>query len=72
VGKRDIGLTSRLWWNWEVDRTSYPDWEVLVAELAAQVLTSPSSLSPHLLSHCDGTGRWIAPRTRTGRCWWRS
>jgi hypothetical protein len=45
-----------LWWNWEVDRDSYPDWEVLVAELAAQVLscahhTSPSSLSPHLLSH---------------------
>ncbi|MCU0661321.1 MAG: alpha-glucosidase [Myxococcota bacterium] len=33
VGKRDTLLGTRLWWNWELDRTSYPDWEELVAEM---------------------------------------
>jgi alpha-glucosidase len=30
VGQRSTPYGTRLWWNWEVDRTSYPDWEDLV------------------------------------------
>lgn len=33
VGKRDTGLGIRMWWNWELDRQSYPDWENLVSEI---------------------------------------
>lgn len=48
VGKHEIGETSRLWWNWEVDRVAYPDWEEMVAELAAQGIRVMAYVNPHL------------------------
>jgi alpha-glucosidase len=35
VGKRHTDLGTRMWWNWSLDRTTYPDWEDLVAEINA-------------------------------------
>lgn len=34
-GTRETALGTRMWWNWEVDRALYPDWEDLLAELRA-------------------------------------
>ena len=56
VGKREIGETSRLWWNWEVDRVAYPDWEEMVAELAAQEIRVMAYVNPHLTDVTDKPG----------------
>ena len=43
VGRRVAQGQSRLWWNWVVDRATYPDWEDLVSWLwtnhSARMLT---------------------------------
>ena len=33
VGKRTNLIGSFLWWDWQVDRSSYPDWESMIASL---------------------------------------
>ncbi len=42
VGQRKTSFGKQLWWNWELDRDRYPQWEQLVAELkqyGARVMT---------------------------------
>lgn len=42
VGQRKTSFGKQLWWNWELDRDRYPQWEALVAELkqyGARVMT---------------------------------
>ncbi len=34
VGNRAVGFGQRLWWDWQLDRQRYPDWEGMVARLA--------------------------------------
>lgn len=36
VGQRTTSFGKQLWWNWELDRDHYPDWEGLRAELEAE------------------------------------
>jgi len=47
VGKRHVGGLSRLWWNWEVDRGSYADWEDLVLELYQDGIYTLGYINPH-------------------------
>ncbi len=35
VGTRKTSFGHRMWWNWEIDRDLYPDWETLIQELNA-------------------------------------
>jgi sulfoquinovosidase len=48
VGERETPLGSRLWWNWEPDAGSYPDWTDLVAELAASGVKTLIYFNPYL------------------------
>jgi len=48
VGKRETIIGSRLWWNWELDRKSYPDWEEMVSELNSDGIKVLSYINPFL------------------------
>ena len=48
VGKRDTGLGIRMWWNWELDRNSYPDWEELVGEFSDDDVATLGYINPFL------------------------
>jgi sulfoquinovosidase len=47
-GLRDTVLGSRMWWNWDVDRSRYPDWEALVSELDAEGVAVLAYINPYL------------------------
>ena len=34
VGNRSVGFGERLWWDWQLNRDRYPEWEAMVAGLA--------------------------------------
>lgn len=48
VGQRVTALGTRMWWNWEVDLDTYPDWEDLVAELNDQGIRVMGYVNPWL------------------------
>lgn len=48
VGKRDTGFGIRMWWNWELDQSSYPDWHDLVAELKNDDVRVLGYINPYL------------------------
>lgn len=48
VGKRDTGLGIRMWWNWELDKNSYPDWHDLINELHADDVKVLGYVNPYL------------------------
>ncbi len=58
-GIRDTVLGSRMWWNWQVDRTQYPDWEVMVAQLERDGVRVLAYMNPYLTDAADqpGVGR---------------
>jgi alpha-glucosidase len=56
VGQRETTLGTRLWWNWEVDRRTYPDWEGLVAELNDRGVRVMGYLNPFLTDAKDKPG----------------
>jgi alpha-glucosidase len=48
VGKRDTGFGIRMWWNWELDQSSYPDWYELVEELKNDDVKVLGYINPYL------------------------
>ena len=50
VGKRDTGLGIRMWWNWELDERSYPDWHQLVDEFQAEGIEVLGYFNPFVTS----------------------
>jgi alpha-glucosidase len=48
VGQRDTNIGKQLWWNWELDRSQYPDWEELVADLGEDGVEVLGYLNPYL------------------------
>lgn len=49
VGQRETIVGKQLWWNWELDRNHYPDWEMLVNELAASGIRVMTYVNPFLV-----------------------
>ncbi len=47
-GLRTTVFGTRIWWNWDVDRLLYPDWEELVAELADDNVRVLAYMNPFL------------------------
>jgi alpha-glucosidase len=47
-GRRTTDFGDRLWWTWQLDRQRYPDWEDLVADLAAQGIRTLTYVNPFL------------------------
>lgn len=49
VGQRQTSFGSQLWWNWELDRQHYPDWEALVDDLHDQGIRLLTYVNPYLV-----------------------
>jgi alpha-glucosidase len=54
-GLRDTILGSRMWWNWDVDRGRYPDWETMVAELDAEGVGVLAYINPYVTDASEKT-----------------
>ena len=48
VGRRRTSFGSQLWWNWELDRDLYPDWESLLRQLEADGVRVMTYVNPLL------------------------
>ena len=48
-GIRKTPTGDRVWWNWEVDRNHYPDWEDIIASQAERDVTVMSYINPFLV-----------------------
>ncbi len=53
VGPRTTSFGQQLWWNWELDRTHYPEWENLRADLAASDIKIMTYINPFLVDVAD-------------------
>lgn len=49
VGERDTPFGTRLWWHWQADERTYPDWPGFVRELRARGLRVMSYVNPFLV-----------------------
>lgn len=54
VGQRKTSFGKQLWWNWELDRERYPEWENLVNDLRKDGVRVLLYINPFLV---DVTGR---------------
>jgi len=54
VGRRRTAIGSQLWWNWELERQHYPDWEGLRTQLADAGIRLLGYVNPFLV---DQPGR---------------
>ena len=52
-------MATRLWWNWVVDRKTYPDWEKLVYELEDSNIPTLAYINPFVTPI---EGRYFPPR----------
>jgi sulfoquinovosidase len=46
VGQRETSFGTQLWWNWELDRGHYPDWDSLREQLAEEHVRLMTYLGP--------------------------
>lgn len=53
VGQRTTSFGKQLWWNWELDRDRYPNWEELRADLAASDIRIMTYINPFLVDVTD-------------------
>lgn len=54
VGKRRTELGVRMWWNWELDLLTYPNWDQLTAELRGEGIRTLGYINPFLT---DASGK---------------
>lgn len=53
VGQRTTSFGKQLWWSWTLDRSHYPDWEGLVAELSAAGVRVMTYVNPFLVDAAE-------------------
>ncbi|MGB0588207.1 MAG: alpha-glucosidase [Myxococcota bacterium] len=56
VGTRQTPFGTRMWWNWTIDRTIYPDFEEMVSTLSEQGIRSLIYFNPFLADASDKPG----------------
>jgi alpha-glucosidase (family GH31 glycosyl hydrolase) len=54
VGQRKTSFGTQLWWNWELDRDHYPDWDSLRERLEKRDIRLMTYINPFL---CDDVSR---------------
>jgi alpha-glucosidase len=64
VGQRVTSFGRQLWWNWELDRVRYPDWETLVAELGSEGVKILTYINPFVVDVHDESGSPDRPKHR--------
>ena len=50
MGQRKTSFGTQLWWNWELDRDHYPDWDSLRESLEEKNIRLMTYINPFL---CD-------------------
>lgn len=50
VGKRVTSFGEQLWWTWQLDRTTYPDWEQMVSDFNAQGIRVMTYVNPFVIN----------------------
>ena len=55
VGRRKTSFGSQLWWNWQLDPATYPDWEKLIQDLQAEGIQIMTYLNPFLVDTAERT-----------------
>jgi len=53
VGQRKTSFGTQLWWNWELDRDHYPDWDSLVESMKRKNIRLMTYINPFV---CDDVG----------------
>jgi alpha-glucosidase (family GH31 glycosyl hydrolase) len=53
VGQRKTSFGTQLWWNWELDRGHYPDWNALRERLAEEDVRLMTYINPFLVDAKD-------------------
>jgi alpha-glucosidase (family GH31 glycosyl hydrolase) len=53
VGQRETSFGTQLWWNWELDRDHYPDWDSLGESLRRKKIRLMTYINPFV---CDDVG----------------
>ncbi|MBQ49569.1 MAG: alpha-glucosidase [Zetaproteobacteria bacterium] len=48
-GERKTATGSQLWWNWELDRKRYPDWEAMLSDFARENIRVLGYVNPFLV-----------------------
>jgi alpha-glucosidase (family GH31 glycosyl hydrolase) len=56
AGTRETPFGTRMWWNWDIDRTVYPDFEDMVAELNTLGVRSLIYFNPFLTDASEKPG----------------
>ncbi|KAL0359626.1 UNVERIFIED_CONTAM: Alpha-glucosidase 2 [Sesamum angustifolium] len=59
VGQRKTVIGSQLWWNWEVDSTTYSGWQQLIKDLSAQHIK--------VMTYCNPCLAPVDEKTNVGR-----
>ena len=49
-GQRDSKRGKRLWWNWELDKKRYPNWDAMVKTLANDDIRVMGYINPYLIN----------------------
>lgn len=63
VGSRTTSFGQRLWWNWTLDSATYPDFDQLVSELAADDVYVLTYVNPHLTNAPHAARNLLAEAT---------
>ena len=56
VGQRKTSFGKQLWWNWQLDRTRYPEWEAMRKKLDAQGVRILTYVNPFFVD-MESSGR---------------
>ncbi len=56
VGNRKVGFGQRLWWDWQLDRQRYPDWDAMRERLARAGVVPMIYVNPFLADMTDRPG----------------
>lgn len=59
VGKRVTTFGEQLWWTWQLDRQTYPDWDQMVADFKAQGIATMTYVNPFVINQDEVNGQPI-------------
>ena len=56
VGKRVTSFGEQLWWTWQLDKSTYPDWNQMVADFRAQSIQTTTYVNPFVINQDSVNG----------------
>ena len=56
VGKRVTGFGEQLWWTWQLDKKTYPNWDQMVADFDAQGIKVMTYVNPFVINQSTVNG----------------